>query len=172
MLRDYDSGKCDMATYFVGEEIEHTNNKGLRTLFVVGQEHSSLDIISVARANNCLHVYLGANQTYANETPDFEEVERLVEKITKAGLAVTVDVPCFVWDVFVRVVTPRAGLTINISVPLPNIEKYDMRSVNIKVDDADFNYSNPGVWVFNMDHNATKDKFTKWDEYTKDTIIS
>ena len=41
----------------------------------------------------------------------------------------------------------------------------------IKVDDVDFNKTNPGVWTMTMDQFKQSAGFTSWSEYKKDEPI-
>jgi hypothetical protein len=41
----------------------------------------------------------------------------------------------------------------------------------VKIDDKDFQASNPGVWVHSLHDLQKRTKFTHWSEYSQDTII-
>ena len=41
----------------------------------------------------------------------------------------------------------------------------------IKVDDTDFNKTNPGVWTMSMNHFKQTSGFTSWKEYKQDQPI-
>ena len=41
----------------------------------------------------------------------------------------------------------------------------------VKVDDVDFNTSNPGVWTTSMNHLKQTSGFTSWKEYNQDEPI-
>ena len=51
----------------------------------------------------------------------------------------------------------------------PDSEKDD--NLCIKVDDVDFNKTNPGVWTMSMNHFKQSSGFTSWKEYTQDEPI-
>jgi hypothetical protein len=40
-----------------------------------------------------------------------------------------------------------------------------------KIDDVDFNKTNPGVWTMSMNHFKQSSGFTSWKEYTQDEPI-
>ena len=40
------------------------------------------------------------------------------------------------------------------------------------IDDKDFNTSNPGVWVHQLNDLMPRDKFTDWTQYGKDEIYN
>jgi len=52
------------------------------------------------------------------------------------------------------------------SVIMPDSE--EDTSLYFKIDDIDFNKTNPGVWAMSMKDFKSKAGFTKWDEYKKD----
>ena len=55
------------------------------------------------------------------------------------------------------------------SVIFPDSENDD--NLCIKVDDVDFDKTNPGVWTMSMDHFKQTSGFTSWDEYKQDEPI-
>ena len=57
-----------------------------------------------------------------------------------------------------------------ISVKLPYLQQLGYNAT-IKLDDIDFEYSNPGVWCHRLRDLTTTDTFTDWDQYGKDEII-
>ena len=58
-----------------------------------------------------------------------------------------------------------------ISVRIPYIGQLGYNAC-LKIDDKDFDKSNPGVWVHRMHDLKDKSKFTDWSKYTRDEIIS
>jgi hypothetical protein len=44
-------------------------------------------------------------------------------------------------------------------------------NATLKIDDKDFNATNPGVWCHNLQDLLGRDRFTNWDQYGKDEII-
>ena len=57
-----------------------------------------------------------------------------------------------------------------ISAKLPYIDQLGYNAW-LKIDDKDFDASNPGVWVHRVHDLKTKDLFTHWGKYTTDEII-
>ena len=55
------------------------------------------------------------------------------------------------------------------SVIFPHSEDDD--NLCVKVDDIDFNKTNPGVWTMTMNHFKQSAGFTSWNEYKKDEPI-
>ena len=177
MERVYASGdNITGITYFVGNEIEHTPAHGKRTLFVVGTQ-SSREVVSIALANNVQHIYLGANQSFNLSVLPYgteDEQKRwdeLVLGCLDAGFQVTLD-----FDIKYATFILESGYQENykfipmISAKLPYINQLGYNAC-IKLDDSDFDASNPGVWVHNLHSLMDRSKFTSWDQYTSDTII-
>ena len=54
-----------------------------------------------------------------------------------------------------------------ISVKLPYTKLYNYNTT-IKIDDKDFQATNPGVWCWNIHDLKQRDYFTSWDAYTQD----
>ena len=52
------------------------------------------------------------------------------------------------------------------SVIFPDSEQDD--KLCVKVDDVDFNKTNPGVWTMSMNHFKQSAGFTSWREYQQD----
>ena len=57
-----------------------------------------------------------------------------------------------------------------ISAKLPNISQLGYNAC-LKLDDKDFDATNPGVWVHQMHDLKEKAVFTDWSKYTRDEII-
>jgi hypothetical protein len=58
-----------------------------------------------------------------------------------------------------------------ISVKLPYIEQLGYNAC-LKIDDKDFDASNPGVWVHRVHDLKSKSLFTDWSKYTTDEIVT
>jgi len=41
----------------------------------------------------------------------------------------------------------------------------------LKIDDVDFDATNPGVWTHSLHSLMSRDTFTSWDQYSKDQTI-
>jgi hypothetical protein len=57
-----------------------------------------------------------------------------------------------------------------ISVKLPYIKLLNYNTT-IKIDDRDFDATNPGVWCHSLHDLMSKRKFTSWDDYSKDQPV-
>ena len=54
-----------------------------------------------------------------------------------------------------------------IRVPLLYIEQWNYNTM-IKIDDKDFNKSNPGIWTHSLHDLMDRSKFTDWTDYGLD----
>lgn len=174
MKRDYNDGVKDNVTFFVGSEIERTPAFGMKTLFVVGV-HDSTKIINLAATNQCSHIYFGANQSFPkleiNDASGWRPWERMISECLQANLWCTLDL-----DVAQAEGLLESGLTENrrfipqISVKLPYVQQLGY-NLTIKIDDKDFEASNPGVWCVPVGALTQRRYFTNWDEYSNDEIL-
>ena len=174
MKRQYDTGVEETITFFTGIEIEKTPAYGKQTLFVVGV-HDYHSILEIAGENYCEHIYFGANQSFPKLDKDNAEGWRPWEEMIKgcldAGYWCTLDFDvaqaegllesCLVDD---RRFIPQ------ISVKLPYLTQLGYNAT-IKIDDKDFDATNPGVWCHRLRDLTTIETFTDWDQYGKDKIL-
>jgi hypothetical protein len=57
-----------------------------------------------------------------------------------------------------------------IRVPIPYIKLWNYNTM-LKIDDKDFNATNPGVWSHSLHTLMHRNKFTDWSQYNNDVII-
>ena len=163
MNRDYETGTSDSVKLFTGKEIEHTPAYGMETLFVVGLV-PLVEIVKAAEKHSVKHIYLGANMSY---NPD-EEYDDLVFPLLKAGYWVTLD-----FDIKEVEWVLESGYTEYnqfipmISAKLPYISQLGYNAC-LKLDDKDFDKTNPGVWVHRVHDLMNKDCYTTWSQYKDD----
>lgn len=179
MKRDYNSGVQDNVNFFVGDEIEKTPAYGMKTLFVVGVQ--STDVIESAlaqRANvldtrsNVNHIFFGANHSYNPAgAEEHREWEDMIVYFLNQGYLCSLDIPVNQVEGF-----NDGGLNehnnfipqIRISIPYVRLWNYNTM---IKIDDKDFNATNPGVWTHSLHDLMERDCFTSWDQYSKDEVV-
>ena len=158
--------------YFIGTEIEHTPQKGQKTLFVVGVKPSQ-DIISRAKDNNINHIYFGTSQSFTPSSVDEWKLWRnMISYILKKGYWVTLDFGVEYanniheegWDEYNKFIPM-------ISVKLPYIKLYNYNAT-LKIDDTTWGHSNPGVWCHSLHTLMSRDNYTDWAEYENDETIS
>jgi hypothetical protein len=58
-----------------------------------------------------------------------------------------------------------------ISVKLPYAKLYNYNTT-IKIDDKDFQATNPGVWCHSLHELRNRAVFTDWSKYTQDKVIT
>jgi len=174
MKRIYDQGTEENVEYFVGTEVEHTPQYKKKTLFVVGIKEAE-DVIRIANDNGCKHIYLGANMSFGvteNTSTQWEPWEAMAFPLLKEGFWVTLDIDSSQVEGLLETGLIEYNRFIPmISVKLPYIDLLGYNAC-IKLDDKDFDESNPGVWVHKIHDLKTRDTFTDWSQYTTDEIIS
>jgi hypothetical protein len=174
MKRDYTDGVKEDITYFTGVEIERTPAFGMMTLFVVGVQ-SVDEITNHAVKNNCTHIYFGANQSFPRLATDDADAwrpwERMIDQCLTADYWCTLDFDVsIVQGVLEMPVIGHRRFIPQVSVKLPYLTQLGYNAT-IKLDDLDFDHSNPGVWCHRLRDLTTTETFTDWDQYGKDVII-
>lgn len=176
MKRDYTSGIAEKITFFTGKEIEHTPAFGMDTLFVVGchEPNAVLDIIKDPGKVNVdiKHIYFGANQSFNPKSrEEWLKWTDMVHVLLESGYWCTLD-----FDVTHTEQLHEWGLTEKrrfipmISVKLPSLQLLGYNAT-LKLDDIDFDATNPGVWCHRVRDLTTTESFTHWDQYKEDNIV-
>lgn len=161
------------ASLFVGTEVEHSPAYGLKTLFVVGVQ--PIELIEAAYvAHQCTHIYFGANQSFAPDGTDQYDKpwDQMISHFLKKNYLCTLD-----FDVTDTEYVLEFGFTEYlsnfipmVSVKLPYLQQLGYNAT-IKLDDKDFNSTNPGVWCHSLHDLLDRNKFTNWSKYTQDEVI-
>jgi hypothetical protein len=169
MKRTYSTGTKKDVTVFSGLEIEHTPAYGLQTLFIARNDLTFDQIQELAVLSNAEAIYYGANRSYVHG--HYMQVPQIM-KFLEHGYYVTVDYPFelhqMVGQKFALIWKHEKFIPF-CSIIMPDSEEDS--SLCFKIDDIDFNKTNPGVWTMNMKDFKDKAGFTKWDEYIKDEPI-
>lgn len=159
--------------YFIGPEVEHTPAFSKKTLFVVGKQPVE-QIKQLAKEHKIPHIFMGANHSFDASDSDVYW-DQTITSLLDSGLWVTLDYQAHehssvlkmlnagVWQC--RLFVPLLG------VRIPNVQS-SSPNLTVKIDDVDFNSSNPGVWCFHFREITDSNRFTSWDEYTGDQILS
>jgi hypothetical protein len=173
MKRNYESGVKDSVTFFTGNEIEHTPAYGMHTLFVVGlHDPDEIQAVIDNYGNEITHIYFGANMSFCPSGQDSWHMwEQMIGEFLDRDLWCTLDLDAVHAAQLAesRLVEHRRFIP-QISVKLPYL-RFLGYNATLKIDDSDFAFSNPGVWCHNLQSLCTRDVFTDWDAYGKDTII-
>ena len=169
MDRDYKTGKSKSVGLFSGIEIEHTPAHGLQTLFLARNDLTYDQIIQVAKEVKAKAIYFGANRSFMH---NIANTSQLIKRLMDKGYWCTIDyqhsVHAEVKERFKDIWKEDKFIPF-CSVIFPDSEDDD--NLCIKVDDVDFNKTNPGVWTMSMDHFKQTSGFTSWDEYKQDEPI-
>lgn len=180
MERVYETQPTEDVNFFVGTEVEHTPAHGMRTLFVVGVQPVA-EIHARAVAYKCQHIYFGANMSFdVADTNDAEGWDRWREMIhfmlecktiqgQKYWCTLDIDV-CHVEGLHETGLTEHSRFIPMISVKLPYTQLFNYNTT-IKIDDKDFDATNPGVWCWSLRDLMDRQRFTDWSKYKEDEVL-
>jgi hypothetical protein len=153
--------------FFTGIEVEKTKFYKEKTLFVIDLQDTD-EILNLANEYKVTHIYLGANMSYKPHNAWKLIIDAIINEYN-----VTLDIP------FEQLEITRALLgndillnskfALMVSAKIPKIES--VPCIYLKVDDIDFNYSNPGVWVHSISHLKDAISFTPWSDYKDDNVL-
>ena len=170
MKRDYSTGVKDDVVFFTGIEIEHTPAYGKETLFVVGVQPTAQITARLNKPGQ--HIFFGANHSFNPQTADeWKEWENMITHYLDMGYWCSLDIPLSAVEEFNDGPLNEYNRFIpQIRVPIPYIKLWNYNTM-IKIDDKDFNATNPGVWSHSLQALLKRDNFTDWDKYRNDEII-
>jgi hypothetical protein len=165
----------DSVKFFVGSEVEHSPAYGMRTLFVVGVQDST-EIVATAQKNNCEHIYFGANQSFpnlvVNNSGEWNRWENMIGSCLMHGAWCTLDLDVGAAEGLLEgtlIDHPRFIPMISVKLPYTKLYNYN---TTIKIDDKDFQATNPGVWCHSLHDLQNRAVFTDWSKYTQDKVIT
>jgi hypothetical protein len=155
--------------FFTGTEVEKTPAFGKQTLFVVGVQ--SVDSIAL-NLQGCEHIFFGANHSFdPKDNLDWARWEGMIGYFLERGYLCSLDIPITAVAEFndsglceYRNFVPQ----IRISIPYVKLWNYNTM---IKIDDSDFDATNPGVWTHSLHSLMSRRTFTDWDQYNKDQPV-
>ena len=166
--------------FFVGTEIETSPAHNKDTLFVVGLHpvdtiRWKLEEVNSKRREPIRHIYFGANMSFpnpgVNDAMAWSKWESMIRPFLDQGLWCTLDLDVSAVEGLLEgSLTEQALFIPMISVKLPYIKQLGYNAT-IKLDDRDFNATNPGVWCHSVHNLMNRDNFTSWDLYTKDETL-
>ena len=159
--------------FFIGTEVEHSPALGMRTLFVVGIQDTT-EIVAMAQKNNCPHIYFGANQSFPNpavNSGEWTHWENMIGACLMHGAWCTLDVDVSAAEGLLEgTLIDHDHFIPMISVKLPYAKLYNYNTT-IKIDDKDFQATNPGVWCHSLHELKNRAVFTDWSKYSQDEVI-
>ena len=166
MDRDYKTGKSDSVGIFSGYEVEHTPAYGKQTLFLARNDLLFDQIVDLAEKVKAEAIYFGANRTFMH---NIVNTPNLIKRLMDKGYWCTIDyqhsVHADVKQRFSQIWNEEKFIPF-CSIIFPDSENDD--NLCIKVDDVDFNKTNPGVWTMTMDNFKQLAGFTSWEHYKQD----
>ena len=170
MNRDYATGTAEDIVFFTGKEIEHTPAYGMETLFVTGLQNPT-EVIVLAKQNKVDHIYFGANQSFKPTSVEIlEQWKIMVSTLLNLGYWCTLDFDCkYAEDILEIGLNEHRKFISMISVKLPYLTQFNYNAT-LKIDDKDFEASNPGVWTHRLHTLLDTKVFTDWDQYKDDKI--
>jgi hypothetical protein len=170
----------EAADFFVGTEIEHTPAHGQRTMFVVGLQNIDtikwqLGEIDQRSRAPITHIYFGANMSFPQHDgvglDEFQPWQDMIKPFLQAGYTCTLDFDAVHAELLAESsLVEKSNFIPMISVKLPYVQLLGYNAT-IKLDDKDFDATNPGVWCHSVHDLMSRDKFTSWLEYTKDEVV-
>ena len=163
----------DNVDFFTGVEVERTPAFGKTTLFVVGVQ--PVDEIAYHFSKNpdgIEHIFFGANHSFhpANRL-EWQRWESMILLFLNKGYLCSLDIPITHVEEF-----HDGGLCehrnfipqIRVSIPYTKLWNYNTM---LKIDDKDFDATNPGVWCHSLHSLMSRDTFTSWDDYKGDSKL-
>jgi hypothetical protein len=160
--------------FFYGTEVEHTPAYSKPTLFVVGVQNVDDIAKAISHANNfpVEHIFFGANHSFdPRNNLDWQRWEGMIGSFLSRGYLCSLDIPITAVRDFndtglceYRNFIPQ----IRVSVPYTKLWNYNTM---LKIDDVDFDATNPGVWTHSLHSLMSRDTFTSWDDYSKDQTL-
>lgn len=165
----------DNVDFFFGTEVEHTPAFGKQTLFVVGVQ--PVDEIAHhfrfgRNPGGIEHIFFGANHSFdPKDNLEWARWEGMIGYFLERGYLCSLDIPISAVEQF-----NDSGLCeynnfipqIRVSIPYVKLWNYNTM---VKIDDNDFNATNPGVWTHSLHSLMSRETFTSWDQYNKDSAL-
>ena len=163
--------------FFTGTEVEKTPAFGKQTLFVVGVQPVD-EIAHHFRfgryPSGIEHIFFGANHSFHPDPDDHLEWQRWESMITHfldLGYMCSLDIPVKCVEAFNDSgLCEYRNFIPQIRVSIPHIKLWNYNTM-IKLDDNDFDATNPGVWTHSLHSLMSRETFTDWDQYNKDSTL-
>lgn len=158
--------------WFTGTEVEHTPAFSKKTLFVVGEQE--VDTIErLAREHKTPHIFLGANHSF-NATITSPYWDKTITALLDRGFLVTLDYQAHEHEFVLKMLNTGIWQSKQfiplLGVRIPKLQT-SSPNLTIKIDDIDFNATNPGVWCMHFNEITDSNRFTDWKDYETDVIL-
>jgi hypothetical protein len=159
--------------FFFGKEVEKTPAFGKQTLFVVGVK-SCDDIVYHFDKNprGVEHIFFGANHSFhPKDALEWQRWESMITYFLERDYLCSLDIPITHAEQF-----NDSGLCeyhnfipqIRVSIPYVKLWNYNTM---VKIDDNDFDATNPGVWTHSLHSLMSRETFTSWSQYSEDALL-
>jgi len=173
MEREYNNNIVkDNITDFIGKEVERTPCYGMKTYFVVGvPKLSPVELINKMLKHDIEQVYFGANHSFKNWKDKWTDpMVDYIKECLNAKFHVTIDVDPVTVPEQIKQFLSKPKFSITYAIVIPNIDKLK-GTVNIKLDDEDFEATNSGVWSTTIEAIKVPNNYTGWDAYKQDEPV-
>jgi hypothetical protein len=163
----------ESASFFLAKEAEHTPALGMDTLFVVGiQSVDDIENTLKSIKTEVRHIFFGANDSFHPVSGDrWDQWEKMIQHFLDQGYLCSLDIGLrYVEEFNDGGLNDHNNFIPIIKVPLPYIKLWNYNTC-IKIDDRDFNSTNPGVWVHDLHDLKSRSNFTDWRDYQKDEVL-
>jgi hypothetical protein len=161
--------------FFTGVEVERTPAFGKATLFVVGVQPVDEIVYHFSKHPNGIeHIFFGANHSFNprhDNHLEWQRWESMIQHFLEKGYLCSLDIPMSAVAQF-----NDGGLNEynnfipQIRISLPYIRLWNYNTM-IKLDDKDFDATNPGVWCHRLHSLMDPAVFTDWDQYNQDKVL-
>jgi len=170
MNRTYNNKQSNSVSFFTGLEVENTPALGLSTLFVVGTH--PIDKINENLKTNIDHIFFGANHSFEISTAESAAAwEIMIDHFVNSDRLITLDFDISLVDFVLETGWCEKNNFIPlVSAKIPYVEQLGYNAV-LKIDDVDFDRSNPGVWCHHLRGLQSIGAFTPWRAYRKDHAL-
>jgi hypothetical protein len=163
----------DHVNFFTGTEVEKTPAFGKQTLFVVGLQ--PVDDIAHHFDRNpkgIEHIFFGANHSFYPQTPtEWDQWSAMIVHFLKLGYVCSLDIPVtHVEDFNDTSLCEYRNFIPQIRISIPYVKLWNYNTM-LKIDDNDFDSTNPGVWTHSLHSLMSRRTFTDWDQYNEDSTL-
>jgi hypothetical protein len=163
----------DNVNFFFGKEVEKTPAFGKQTMFVVGIQPVDEIAYHFARhPSGVEHIFFGANHSFCPQTPtEWDKWSAMIVHFLKLGYVCSLDIPVtHVEDFNDTCLCEYRNFIPQIRISIPYVKLWNYNTM-IKIDDNDFDATNPGVWTHSLHSLMSRRTFTDWDQYDEDTLV-
>lgn len=163
----------DNVNFFFGKEVEKTPAFGKQTLFVVGiQPVDEIAYHFSRHPSGIEHIFFGANHSFYPQTPtEWDRWSAMITHFLKLGYVCSLDIPVtHVEDFNDTCLCEYRNFIPQIRISIPYVKLWNYNTM-IKIDDNDFDSTNPGVWTHSLHSLMSRRTFTDWDQYNEDSTL-